>query len=150
MQRKHAMPFGAEVLDEGVRFRLWAPTAAQVALVLDGAEQPMPEAGEGWRELVVPQARAGQRYGYRVDGGLVVPDPASRFQPEDVHKPSLIVDPAAYDWQDGAWRGRPWEEAVLYELHVGTVTPQGTYAGLMDRLEALRDLGVTAIELMPL
>ena len=150
MRRMHDMPFGAQVLDRGVRFRLWAPTATDVALVLDGEERPLPEIGEGWRELVVPEARAGQRYAYRVDGGLVVPDPASRFQPEDAHKPSLIVDPGSYRWQDQAWRGRPWEETVIYELHVGTATPEGTYAGLMARLEDLRDLGVTAVELMPL
>ena len=150
MRRMHDMPFGAQVLDRGVRFRLWAPTATDVALVLDGEERPLPEIGEGWRELVVPEARAGQRYAFRIDGGLVVPDPASRFQPEDAHKPSLIVDPRSYTWQDRAWRGRPWEETVIYELHVGTATPEGTYAGLMARLEDLRDLGVTAVELMPL
>ena len=150
MRRMHDMPFGAQVLDRGVRFRLWAPSAGEVALALDGEERPMPEVREGWRELVVPEARAGQRYAYRIDGGLLVPDPASRFQPEDAHKPSLIVDPGSYGWEDGAWRGRPWEETVVYELHVGTATPEGTYAGLMARLEDLAELGVTAVELMPL
>ena len=87
---------------------------------------------------------------YKIDGDLLVPDPASRFQPEDVHGPSLVVDPSAYDWSDASWTGRPWEETVLYEVHVGAATPEGTYAGLMGKLEDLRDLGVTAIELMPL
>jgi maltooligosyltrehalose trehalohydrolase len=144
------MPFGAEITDEGVRFALWAPTARVVALVLDGAEHPMPEAENGWRRLVVPKARAGSRYQYRIDGDLLVPDPASRFQPEDISGPSLVVDPASYRWSDDAWRGRPWEETVLYEAHVGTATPEGTYAGLAKKLEELRDLGITAVELLPL
>jgi maltooligosyltrehalose trehalohydrolase len=150
MRRAHAMPFGAEVASEGVRFSLWAPTAQAVSLVVDGAEHPMPDAGDGWRRLVRPDARPGSRYAYRVDDGLLVPDPASRFQPEDVHASSQVIDPNAYDWSDGGWTGRPWEEAVVYELHVGTATVEGTYAGLVDKLEDLRDLGVTAIELMPL
>ena len=150
MRRTHAMPFGAEMTEEGVRFALWAPTAREVALVLDGADHPMPDEGDGWRRLVTPEARAGSRYAYRIDGDLLVPDPASRFQPEDVHGPSLVVDPSAYDWSDASWTGRPWEETVLYEVHVGAATPEGTYAGLMGKLEDLRDLGVTAVELMPL
>jgi maltooligosyltrehalose trehalohydrolase len=150
MQRFHSMPFGAEVTDEGVRFSLWAPTAREVKLVLDGKALPMPATSSGWRRLVAPIAPAGARYGYRVDRELTVPDPASRFQPEDIAGPSLVVDPRAYDWSDGAWKGRPWEEAVLYEVHVGTATPEGTYAGLAGKLGELRDLGITAIELMPL
>ncbi|SEO39003.1 maltooligosyl trehalose hydrolase [Methylobacterium sp. ap11] len=150
MRRAHSMPFGAEIGPEGVRFALWAPTATEVALVLDGSEHPLPDAGEGWRRLTVPGVRAGARYGYRIDGDLVVPDPASRFQPEDVSGLSEVIDPAAFPWTDGAWKSRPFEETVIYEVHVGTATPQGTYAALADRLEALRDLGVTAIELLPL
>jgi maltooligosyltrehalose trehalohydrolase len=150
MRRIHFMPFGAEITAEGVRFALWAPTSREVALVLDGAEHPMPEAGGGWRRLVTPKARAGSRYQFRVDGGLLVPDPASRFQPDDIAGPSLVVDPAAYEWFDKDWKGRPWEEAVLYEVHVGTATQEGTYAALAGKLEELRDLGVTAVELLPL
>jgi maltooligosyltrehalose trehalohydrolase len=148
-QRAHGMPFGAEITAEGVRFALWAPTAERVALVVDGAEHPMPDQGGGWRRLVVPDARAGSRYGFRINGELLVPDPASRFQPDDVHRESLVVDPRAYSWKDAGWTGRPWEETVLYEVHVGTATPEGTYAGLMGKLEELRDLGVTAVELLP-
>jgi maltooligosyltrehalose trehalohydrolase len=144
------MPFGAEITGGGVRFALWAPTAREVALVLDGQERPMPGDEGGWRRLTAPEARAGSRYAFRIDGGLVVPDPASRFQPDDVHRESLVVDPGAFAWSDEGWTGRPWEETVLYELHVGTATPEGTYAGLMTKLEDLRDAGVTAIELMPL
>ncbi|ACA21055.1 malto-oligosyltrehalose trehalohydrolase [Methylobacterium sp. 4-46] len=150
MRRAHSMPFGAQVEPEGVRFALWAPTAREVALVLDGAEHPMPEVGAGWRRLTRPEARAGARYGFRIDGDLVVPDPASRFQPEDVAGLSQVVDPGAFAWTDEGWRGRPWEEAVVYEAHVGTATPEGTYAALAAKLEDLRDLGVTAVELLPL
>ena len=150
MQRFHPMPFGAEITDAGVRFALWAPTAREVALVVDGAEHPMAEAENGWHRLVTPKARAGSRYQYRINGDLLVPDPASRFQPEDVSGPSLVVDPRTYEWSDEGWTGRPWEETVLYEVHVGTATPEGTYAGLGAKLEELRDLGVTAVELMPL
>jgi len=108
------MPFGAEMTAEGVRFALWAPTAREVRLVLDGAEQPMATEQDGWYRFVSPKARAGSRYGYRIDGDLVVPDPASRFQPDDVHDLSLVVQPDAYEWSDTAWTGRPWEEVVLY------------------------------------
>src|SRR5215212_3277138 len=150
MRRAHRMPFGAEVTGGGVRFSLWAPTAREVSLVLDGADRPMPEQDRGWRRLTLREARAGSRYAFRISGGLTVPDPASRFQPDDVHRDSVVVDPTTFEWSDGAWTGRPWEETVLYELHVGTATPEGTYAGLMKKLEELRDLGVTALELLPL
>ncbi|MGY2052808.1 malto-oligosyltrehalose trehalohydrolase [Methylobacterium sp. JK268] len=150
MRRAHSMPFGAEMGPEGVRFALWAPSAREVALVLDGTEHPMPDTGEGWRRLTRSEARPGSRYGFRIDGTLVVPDPASRFQPEDVSGLSQVIDPGAFAWSDGAWRGLPWEKAVVYEAHVGTATPEGTYAGLTGKLEALRDLGITAIELLPL
>ena len=150
MRRAHAMRFGSELAEDGVRFALWAPTADEVTLVVDGQDHPIPEAGEGWRVATVPGVRAGARYGFRIGGDLVVPDPASRFQPEDVSGLSEVIDPNAFDWTDGAWRGRPWEEAVVYELHVGAATPEGTYAGLEKRLDDLVDLGITAIELLPL
>ncbi|MER2252860.1 malto-oligosyltrehalose trehalohydrolase [Methylorubrum podarium] len=150
MRRAHAMRFGSEFAEDGVRFALWAPTAKDVTLVVDGADYPIPDVGEGWRRTTVPGVKAGARYGFRIDGDLVVPDPASRFQPEDVSAPSEVIDPNAYAWSDGEWTGRPWEEAVVYELHVGTATPEGTYAGLGKRLDDLVDLGVTAIELLPL
>ncbi len=150
MRRKHPMPFGAEISDEGVRFALWAPTAREVKLVLDGAEDPLDRQDDGWYRTVSARAGAGSRYGYKIDGNLVVPDPASRHQPDDVHGLSRVVDPNIYEWSDAAWTGRPWEETVLYEAHVGTVTPEGTFSGLMNKLEALRDTGVTAVELMPI
>lgn len=151
--RAHAMPFGAELRADGTaRFRLWAPGARAVELVLDrGGEThllPLAAAGDGWREGV-HAAGAGDRYRFRIDGGLEVPDPASRFNPQDVHAASEVVDPAAYAWSDGGWRGRPWEEAVIYELHVGAFSAQGTFAGVEGRLDYLAALGITAIELMP-
>ncbi len=149
MRRRHAMPFGAETTDRGVRFALWAPSAKSVALVMDGAEHEMPDVGDGWRRLTT-EARDGTRYGFRIDGDTIVPDPASRFQPDDVSGLSEIIDPRAYEWQDRGWAGRPWEEAVVYEAHVGTATAQGTYAGLAERLPDLAKLGITAVELLPL
>ena len=148
--RKHAMPFGAEVLgDGGVRFRLWAPGAQRVSLLLEHRELAMRPGESGWYE-VTEKARPGALYRYRIDGGQDVPDPASRFQPRDADGPSEVIDPRAFEWRDEAWRGRPWQEAVIYELHVGTFSSQGTYRGVVSKLPYLRDLGVTAIELMPL
>jgi malto-oligosyltrehalose trehalohydrolase len=148
--RKHAMPFGAEVLgDGGVRFRLWAPGAQQVGLVLADETCPMVAQQEGWYEATV-KAGPGALYKYRIDGKHDVPDPASRFQPQDAEGPSEVIDPHAFEWDDAHWRGRPWQEAVIYELHVGTFTSQGTYAAIIPKLAYLRDLGVSAIELMPL
>lgn len=150
------MPFGAEMLADGrIRFRLWAPAATEVALCLEQADGedivlPMDAEPGGWFGLVTGEACAGSRYRFRLDNGMRVPDPASRFNPADVHGPSEVVDPGAFRWQDDAWCGRPWEEAAIYELHVGTFSPQGTYAGVMERLDYLADLGATAIELMPL
>src|SRR5580698_10635475 len=126
VNRKHSMPFGAEVREGGgVRFGLWAPKPARVDLLLDGATLPMERKNSGWFELIVAQARAGSRYQFSIDGQLNAPDPASRFQPEDVHGPSEVIDPTSFDWTDGEWKGRPWEEAVIYELHVGTFSPSG-------------------------
>lgn len=148
------MPFGAEVRPDGVCFRLWAPAAREVGLCLGSRHGeralPMPAIGAGWFERVTADAQAGSRYRYQIDGGIKVPDPASRFNPDDVHCPSEVIDPVAYEWGDAEWRGRPWHEVVVYELHVGTFTPEGTFAGLERRLNHLADLGVTAIELMPI
>jgi malto-oligosyltrehalose trehalohydrolase len=148
--RKHALPFGAEVLGDGnARFRLWAPGAQQIQLVLAGKTIPMAGEPGGWYE-VTEKAKPGALYSYRIDGKHEVPDPASRFQPQDAEGPSELVDPHAFEWDDEDWRGRPWQEAVIYELHVGTFTSQGTYSAIIPKLAYLRELGVTAIELMPL
>ncbi len=150
-KRHHDMPFGAQPLPGGgARFRLWAPGVAAVALRLDEAQElPMTQAGSGWFELTAPSAQAGSRYRYRLPDGLLAPDPASRYNPDDIHGASEVVDPSSFDWPDGDWRGRPWEEAVVYELHVGSFTPAGNFAGVAERLDYLAELGVTAIEIMP-
>ncbi|VTU17040.1 malto-oligosyltrehalose trehalohydrolase [Variovorax sp. RA8] len=153
MNHAHAMPFGASLLEGGgVRFALWAPGVEQVVLELGAAPSahPMLRHGGGWHRLDLPEARHGDAYRFRLPDGLRVPDPASRFNPDDVHGASRVVDPNAHAWQHEDWRGRPWEEAVVYELHVGTFTPEGTFAAARARLPALAQLGITAIELMPL
>jgi maltooligosyltrehalose trehalohydrolase len=154
MKRKSSMPFGGDPLvDGGVRFRLWAPQAHRVDLCLEDGNPrilPLENREHGWFELTTREASPGSLYRFRIDENARVPDPASRFQPRDVHGPSEVIDPLAFDWSDDAWQGRPWEEAVIYELHVGAFTPQGTFHAVEQKLDYLRDLGVTAIELMPL
>ncbi len=148
MHFAHSLPFGATLLPDGqTRFRLWAPSSETVSLELDGqAPKPMQAAEGGWHELAVAAA-AGTRYRYRVQDGLAVPDPASRLQGPDVHDPSVVVDPAAYDWRNAGWQGRPWHEAVVYEAHAGVM---GGFSGIRQRLPELRRLGVTAVEIMPI
>ena len=147
------MPFGAEISAAGTRFRLWASSARQVELdlALDGSRRAleMSALADGWFEANVADAPGGTRYAFRIDGGVAVPDPASRFNPDDVHEPSMVVDPLAYEWRDAGWTGRPWEDAVFYELHVGAFTAEGTFGAAIERLDYLADLGVTAVELMP-
>jgi malto-oligosyltrehalose trehalohydrolase len=144
------MPFGAELGSDGrTRFRLWAPACRRVDLALRGeTPRAMTPVTPGWFEATA-MAPADTSYAFILDGGRRVPDPASRANPDDVHGPSRVVDPLAYEWADDAWTGRPWTEAVVYELHVGTFTPRGTFAAALDRLDYLADLGVTALELMP-
>ena len=145
------MPFGAQVLAQGgVRFAFWAPGAKKVELEIAGRYMPLHASREGWFEHLVSTAGPGTLYRYRIDGEVLVPDPASRFQPRDVDGPSEVIAPRSYSWGDHAWTGRPWNEAVVYELHVGSFTPEGTYAGAAKKLGYLKELGVTAIELMPL
>jgi len=149
MRRAHEMPFGAAPRGDGHwRFRLWAPGERAVTLEAGDLEAPMTRAADGWHECAIP-ARAGERYRYRLSDGVAVPDPASRFNPEDVHAASQLVDPGSYEWRHAGWRGRPWEEAVVYELHVGAFTPEGSFDAARARLPELAALGVTAIELMP-
>src|SRR5712675_3062756 len=119
MKRRHSMPFGAECRADGsVRFGLWAPAAHRVELSIADAKHttklPLEQRSEGWFELVTDAAKPGSQYRFRIDEAQDVPDPASRFQPKDVHGPSEVIDPEAFDWQDGEWRGRPWEESVIY------------------------------------
>lgn len=170
-RRDLSMPFGTAYGTGGVTFRLWAPTARTVDLCLraGGVESVLPMSpystgqkpadshlpgnntgtSEGWYHITVAEAVAGDLYQFCIDGDLKVPDPASRYQPQDVHGPSEIIDPRTFAWSDIKWRGLAWEESIVYELHVGTFTPEGTFGAAAERLPYLRDLGITAIELMP-
>ncbi|NLP60028.1 malto-oligosyltrehalose trehalohydrolase [Paraburkholderia sacchari] len=150
----HCLPFGAQLTGAAhaqphTRFRFWAPSCGKVQLVFENeacAPIDMTPTGNGWYEAQA-QCGSGTLYRYRIGAGQLVPDPASRFQPQGVHGPSEVLDARGYAWRHTHWRGRPWEETVLYELHVGAL---GGYRGVMKRLPALADIGITAIELMPL
>ena len=150
--RVHRQLGGAQVLAEGgVRFRLWAPGCDQILLApADGTSPPRPmlRQADGWHELVAHDLGAGALYRFVLPDGLSVPDPGSRFQPDDVQGPSEVIDPAAYDWTV-PWAGRAWDEIVLYELHLGAFSPEGTFRGAMARLDHLAQLGVTGVEIMP-
>jgi len=150
-QRMNEMKFGAQITATGTRFRLWAPRCGETALKLerDGERRPMAALARGWHELHVEGIGHGELYRFVLKDGTEVPDPASRFQPHDVLGPSEVIDPRRFAWTDVGWIGRPWEEAVLYELHVGTFTTEGTFAAALDRLDHLVELGITGIELMP-
>ena len=140
---------GLSFEDGGARFRLWAPGQEQVALAVEGRETiAMAPEEKGFFEIFVDGLSPGARYMFALSSGQRVPDPASRFQPDDVDGPSEAIDPDAYRWR-GTWAGREWDDIVLYELHVGAFTPQGTFAGAALKLDHLADLGVTAIEIMP-
>ncbi|MFU0504417.1 malto-oligosyltrehalose trehalohydrolase [Pseudaminobacter sp. NGMCC 1.201702] len=142
--------WGAEFVHAGeVRFRVWAPGAKSLALRLGGADTPMTRDDDGWFELMASGVDAGAPYCFVLPDLTVVPDPAARAQTGDVHGPSIVVDPTHYPWKDVEWGGRPWEEAVIYELHVGTFTAEGTFSAAIERLPYLADLGVTAVEIMP-
>lgn len=147
----HQMPFGAEVQrDRSVAFRIYAPAADRIRLQIEGKSETLsmiPESS-GWHRLSTSEASPGTRYVFVLPSGLSVPDPASRYQPCDVSGPSEVVDPCAFKWRCTGWKGRAWEEAVLYELHVGTFTSEGTFASAMPKLKHLAALGITGIELM--
>ncbi len=150
VSRRHTMPHGAEIAPDGrVRFRLWGPDCDGIRLAIAGGPTlPLERDGDGWYELVTDAAQAGTLYQYELPDGLRVPDPASRFQPRDVHGPSEVIDPTGFEWRD-EFNGRPWSDAVVYELHVGTFTADGTFTAATERLAHLEALGVTAIEIMP-
>jgi maltooligosyltrehalose trehalohydrolase len=143
--------FGPEVIGGGVIFRLWAPHRPRASLRLldEKVARPMCQSDDGWHMLEVHGAGPGSRYWFEFEDGLRLPDPASRYQPQDVHGPSEVIDPNGFVWSDQHWRGRPWHEAVIYELHVGAFTEAGTFLAAIERLDHLAELGVTALELMP-
>ena len=143
--------WGAETEDGGARFRLWAPSQDRLALrvAATGADIPMQADGDGWFELQTDAVAPDTGYSFVLADGTAVNDPAARAQVKDLDGPSRLVDPLAFEWQARGWKGRPLEELVLYELHTGTFTPEGTFDGIRRRLDHLADLGITAIELMP-
>src|SRR5262245_3975129 len=150
--RAYRSVHGAEFESDGsVRFRLWAPAHERIDLLLEGDQGSlsMTLMPGGWHELVTVRARAGSRYRFRLPNGLCVPDPASRFQPEDVHGPSEVIDPKDYAWRNQYWVARSWEQAVIYEIHVGAFTVEGTFRAAIGKLDHLVELGVSAIEIMP-
>ena len=150
---RRRLPVGAEIQSQGgVHFRVWAPNARAVAVEIEGHEPRAlsPEPG-GYFSALVEGVGAGARYRFRLDGReTALPDPASRFQPEGPHGLSEVVDPASFAWSDGGWQGVPQERLVIYELHVGTFTPEGTYEAAALHLPALAELGITGVELLPL
>ena len=137
------LPSGATLISKNrTQFRLWAPAHEKVSVEIEGAAPvEMQQLADAWFEAEAP-CGAGTRYRYRL-GDLAVPDPASRAQADDVHGPSLVVDPRAYRWRNTEWRGRPWEETVLYELHAGLL---GGFLGVQRELQRLADLGITVVE----
>jgi maltooligosyltrehalose trehalohydrolase len=139
-------PLGVTLLGDGkARFRIWAPSEAAMLVEVDGAATEMTGA-DGWFHAVVP-CKPGDCYNFRLPNGMAVPDPASRAQDGDVHGPSIVVNPAAYQWRRPGWTNRPWHEAVIYEAHVGLL---GGFTAMRAHLPRLAALGVTAIELMPI
>ena len=148
------MPLGTAILPSGIRFRLWAPAARDVKLCLYSRKGtrhliPMVELDEKHFSVTTDAAEVGTRYHFLVDDNLLVPDPASRCQADDVHGPSEVIDPLAYEWRDDSWRTPDWHNTILYELHVGAFTAEGTFSAIAGKLDHLAHLGVTAIELMP-
>jgi maltooligosyltrehalose trehalohydrolase len=152
------LPVGAEVLPAGgVHFRVWAPHAKRMTLVLRNEaglssphETQMVPEDKGYWSFTMADARAGSDYGYRIDGSeQVYPDPASRFQPEGPHAWSRVIDALGFDWSDRDWQGVPQNRRVIYEMHVGTFTPQGSFEAAAAQLPELAILGITVVELMP-
>ena len=146
-KRISATRFGPLLSGNGVTFHLWAPAARAVNLVLE-RKIAMPKDGE-WFVLNVGHVKAGARYRFEIDGDIEIPDPASHFQPDDVHGPSEVID-HRYEWRCADWKGRPWHDAVFCEIHIGTFTREGTFSAAIDKLDHLAATGITAIELMPL
>jgi maltooligosyltrehalose trehalohydrolase len=148
--------FGAELCEHGVSFRLWAPAQSKVDLILESSSGhelmrlAMQPESDGWFSVTTDAAATGSLYRYELHDGLRVPDPVSRFQPQGLLGPSEVIDPHEYVWQTPDWRGRPWHEAVIYELHVGAFSQKGDYDGVKERLGHLVSLGITAIQLMPI
>ncbi|WP_336340154.1 malto-oligosyltrehalose trehalohydrolase [Enterobacter cloacae] len=142
--------WGAEFISgDVVRFRVWAEGQQQLTLRLAERDLPMTAVGNGWFQIDVPGVTHGTEYQFVLQDGMAVPDPASRAQKGDVNGPSVVIDPGRYQHINPDWAGRPWEETVIYELHIGTFTPQGTFRAAIDKLPYLAELGITQLEVMP-
>lgn len=142
--------WGAEFISgDVVRFRVWAEGQQQLTLRLAERDLPMTAVGNGWFQIDVPGVTHGTEYQFVLQDGMAVPDPASRAQKGDVNGPSVVIDPGRYQPINPDWAGRPWEETVIYELHIGTFTPQGTFRAAIDKLPYLAELGITQLEVMP-
>jgi maltooligosyltrehalose trehalohydrolase len=146
------LELGAGILNEGVHFKVWAPRAERLSLRVEGKSRDIlmvPEE-KGYFTVFARDLAPGTKYFYLLDGDRARPDPVSRYQPEGVHGPSEVIDPRAFEWQDHSWRGIPLEEMIIYEIHVGTFTPEGTFGAILPFVDYLKkDLGVTTVELMP-
>jgi maltooligosyltrehalose trehalohydrolase len=143
---------GANVSEGDVHFRVWAPKASSVSLVITGEKElfPMNAEGRGYFSTFIQGLEPGRRYWYLLNEDRPRPDPVSRFQPEGVHGPSEVIDPSQFKWEDQYWKGTPLEEMILYEIHTGTFTKEGTFKAIIPFIDYLKnDLGITAIELMP-
>lgn len=145
---------GALVDEAGTHFRIWAPGNTTLEVVLEAesganAVHALERGDDGWFTGHLEGVQAGDRYRLRLDGDATFPDPYSRFQPEGVHGPSEVVDLRAFRWSDGDWRGRALDEMVIYEVHVATATPEGTFDALVERLPYFVELGVNTLEVMP-
>ena len=142
-------PIGAEVQSSGVHFRVWAPDAPDLKVVVGGGTYPLQREPDGYASCFVPGVKSGTDYQFERNDGFRLPDPASRFQPDGPHGPSRIVDPNQFQWTDKAWRGRDLRGSVMYEMHIGTFTPEGTWAAATGQLHELAETGINCIELMP-
>src|SRR5579875_3456321 len=132
------------------RFRGWAPKADKIRVAVGGQKHSLRKVEDGWWEADVEQAKPGTDYAYFIDDeDLALPDPRSEWQPEGVHGPSRLIDHRAFRWTDWAWNPPPLASAIIYELHIGTFTPEGTFDAAIGKLDALKDLGITHIELLP-
>ena len=149
-RKQRRLPVGAEIVNGGVQFRVWAPRRRTVHVVGDNRRDELTPERDGYFAGFVADAGAGFRYKLQLDGGGTFPDPASRFQPEGPHGPSRVVDPSGFRWNDAHWRGLRPTGQIFYELHIGTFTPEGTFAAAAEQLRELRDLGITALEILPI
>ena len=150
--RSHKMRFGAEPRNGGTRFKIWAPKCKSIRLKIKGRRSllELEAVGEGWHRLDVDGVGPGALYKFVLPDGSQIPDPSSRHQPDDVHGFSQVIEPKQYAWTDVGWTGRPWEEAIIYELHIGAFTQEGTFRAAAARLDHLVALGITAIQIMPI